>query len=198
MLFVFSAPSGAGKTTIVDSLKKSLAGIGYSISHTSRAPRDNERDGIHYHFVDKDIFGSMIEDGAFVEWAQVYGNFYGTSYTSIDAQISKGLDVILDVDPQGAKNIKKRYNDCILVFILPPTLDVLQKRLKERGTENEEVLRLRFNKAVNEIANCTWYDYIIINDDLDKAIAQAQSIIVSGRCRTSNQLPKVRKVFGID
>ena len=198
MLFVFSAPSGAGKTTIVDSLKKSLTDIVYSVSHTSRGPRDNERDGIHYHFVDKNTFGSMIEDGAFVEWAEVYGNLYGTSYTSIDAQISKGLDVILDVDPQGAKNIKRRYNNCVLVFILPPNLDVLQERLRGRGTESENVLRLRFNKAVDEITNCAWYDYIIINDNLDKAIAQAQSIIVSERCRASNQLPKIRKVFGID
>lgn len=198
MLFVFSAPSGAGKTTIVDRLKKSMSGLGYSISHTSRSPRENEMDGLHYHFVDKDAFGAMIEDGAFVEWADVYGNLYGTSFAAIDAQVSKGLDVILDVDPQGARNIRDRYKDSVLIFILPPNLDVLLKRLMARGTEGEEVLQFRFKKAVDEIANCVWYDYIIINDDLDKAIAQAQSIIVSERCRTSHQLQRGGKVFGID
>ncbi|SPD73743.1 guanylate kinase [uncultured Desulfobacterium sp.] len=198
MLFVFSAPSGAGKTTIVDRLKKSMSGLGYSISHTSRRPRENERDGVHYHFVDKDAFGAMIEDGAFMEWAEVYGNLYGTSFAAIDAQVSKGLDVILDVDPQGARNIRDRYKDSVLIFILPPNLDVLLERLRGRGTEGEGVLQLRFKKAVDEIANCVWYDYIIINDDLDQAIAQARSIILSERCRTSNQLKRFGKVFGID
>ena len=197
-LFVFSAPSGAGKTTIVNQLRKTVEGTAYSVSHTSRKPRENECDGVHYHFVDKNTFKEMIHDRAFVEWAEVYGNLYGTSFASLDAQTSKGLDLLVDVDPQGAKNIRSHYKDSVLIFILPPSLAELKKRLKARDTEDEGTLNLRLSKALEEIKNCMWYDYIVINDDLEKAIALARAIIFSERCKTFHMLPTVRTVFDLE
>ena len=168
-LYVFSAPSGAGKSTIINSLKKGMGFIGYSVSHTSRKPRGSEENGVHYHFVEKDTFRRMIGDGQFVEWAEVYGNLYGTSFLSLDEQTSQGLDVLLDLDHQGAENIKKHYEDSVLIYVLPPSLEVLEDRLRGRGTDNEKVMKKRLDEAVNDMKNCVWYDYIIINDDLKKA-----------------------------
>ena len=195
-LFVFSAPSGAGKSTIVDSMKSRIDFISYSVSHTSREPRGNEKDGVQYHFTDKDTFRRMIEEGAFAEWAEVYRNFYGTSFSSLDEQTSKGFDVLLDLDPQGAKNIKTHFKDSVLIYVLPPSFDVLEKRLRGRGTDHEAVVKMRLNEALDDMKNCLWYDYIIINDDLEKAIGEAQSIIISERCRTPHQALKIKDLFG--
>ena len=184
-LFVFSAPSGTGKTTIVDSIRKTLPRIGYSVSHTTRLPRKNEKDGVHYHFVDKDTFHRMVERGAFVEWAEVYGNYYGTSFKSLENQTAQGLDVLLDLDPQGAKDVKKLHADSVLVFVLPPSLDVLKERLLGRGSEDEEALNLRFQQTLNDIRTAEFYDCMIVNDDLERAVSQARSIITSERCRES-------------
>jgi len=196
-LFVFSAPSGAGKSTIVEHLRKTVPSIGYSISHTSRAPRGSEKDGVHYHFVDRNTFNRMAESGAFVEWAEVYENLYGTSFSSIDEQISKGIDVLLDLDHQGAKNIKKHYPESVLIYVLPPSLKILEKRLRGRGTDDEQVMKLRIKKALNDIKNVLWYDYVIINDDLETAIQDARAIIISERNRTSRQKQKIKDLFGI-
>ena len=196
-LFVFSAPSGAGKTTIVDNLRKIVSSIGYSVSHTSRELRGSEKDGIHYHFVDRETFSRMADSGAFVEWAEVYENFYGTSFSSLDSQITQGFDVLLDLDAQGAKNIKKHYPDSVLVYVLPPSLEVLEKRLRGRGTDDEKVMKLRIEKALNDIKSCAWYDYVIINDDLETAIGDARSIVTSERCRTTLQTQKISELFGI-
>ena len=186
-LFVISGPSGAGKSSIVNTLLGRTEGLAYSISHTSRRPRGREKDGIDYHFVDVETFNRMIEAGAFVEWARVYDDFYGTSFSSIEGQTGSGLDVILDVDSQGAKNIRKHFEDSVLIYLLPPSLKVLEKRLKGRGTDDKDVINARMEKALNDINNCLWYDYIIINDDLKKAITEAKSIIISERCRTARQ-----------
>lgn len=196
-LFVFSAPSGAGKSTIVDNLKKTVPAIGYSVSHTSREPRGDEMEGVHYHFVDRDAFHRMVSAGAFVEWAEVYGNFYGTSFSSLDAQTAQGLDILLDLDPQGARNVKKHYADSVLIFVLPPSLAVLEKRLRGRATDDEKVLKLRLEMALEHIGNCVWYDYIIINDNLQAAIENARAIIVAERCRTTHQVQKIRNLFDI-
>jgi len=195
-LYVFSAPSGAGKSTIINSLKKEMDSIGYSVSHTSRKPRGREEEGVHYHFVEKDTFRRMIEDGQFVEWAEVYGNLYGTSFSSLDEQTSQGLDILLDLDHQGAENIKNHYEDSVLIYVLPPSVGVLEDRLRGRGTDDEKVMKKRLDEAVNDMKNCVWYDYIIINDDLEKAKEEARSIVLSQRCRTSRQAPKITDLFG--
>ncbi|MFH1935223.1 MAG: guanylate kinase [Pseudomonadota bacterium] len=196
-LFVFSAPSGAGKSTIIKALKERIEGLGYSISHTSRKPRGNENDGIDYHFLKKETFRSMIDAGAFVEWAQVYDDLYGTSFSSLDEQIASGLDVLLDLDTQGAKNIKKHFKNSVLIYVLPPSLDVLEKRLMARGTDDETVIKSRMKKTSNEIKQCVWYDYIIVNDDLEKAIKEARAIILAVRCRTDQQAPIVKEMFDV-
>ncbi len=191
-LFVFSAPSGTGKSTIIKTLRNDLDALGYSVSHTSRKPRGNEKDGVDYHFVGRSGFEEMIKDDAFVEWAEVYDNLYGTSYSSLNEQMAQGLDVLLDLDPQGAKNIKRHFEDSVLIYVLPPSLKILEKRLKGRGTDDEQVVKMRMEKAVNDIKNSMWYDYIIINDDLEKAIKKAQSIVVAERCRTHYQVKKIK------
>jgi guanylate kinase len=194
-LFIISAPSGAGKSTILTAVKKRVSGLGYSISHTTRKPRGDERNGVDYHFVDDRTFTKMINEGAFVEWAKVYDNFYGTSSSNLQDQTSSGLDVLMDVDIQGGQNIKDRFPDSVLIFLLPPSLEELERRLRERGTDNEPVIRARMESAADDIKNCTWYDYIIVNDKLEKAIDETQSIIMSKRCVTDRQLPEVKKLF---
>jgi len=188
-LFVISGPSGAGKSSIVNALLGRIEGLVYSISHTSRKPRGREKNGIEYHFVDTGTFNRMIEAGAFVEWAKVYDDFYGTSFSSLEGQTGSGLDVLLDVDSQGAKNIRKHFEDSVLIYLLPPSMEILERRLKGRGTDDEGVIKARMERALNDIDNCLWYDYIIINDDLEKAITEARSIIISERCRTARQAP---------
>lgn len=194
---MISAPSGAGKSTILKALKGRIEGIGYSISHTTRRPRGTEKDGTDYHFVERETFSRMIDAGDFVEWARVYDDLYGTSSSSLNEQTATGLDVLLDIDSQGAKNIKKNYKTSVLIYVLPPSLEVLRRRLLARGTDDESVIRARMEKVPHEIRQCLWYDYIIINDDLEKAIEEAQAIILSTRCRTTQQVPIVKKLFGI-
>jgi len=186
-LFVISGPSGAGKSSIVKALLDRTDGLVYSISHTSRMPRGREKNGIEYHFVDARTFSKMIEAGAFVEWAKVYDDFYGTSFSSLEGQTGSGLDVLLDVDSQGARNIRKHFEDSALIYVLPPSLEVLEERLKGRETDNDDVIKARMEKAAGDIENCRWYDYTIINDNLEKAITEAQSIVIAERCRTARQ-----------
>ena len=162
-LFVISGPSGAGKSTIVNALRERIEDLGYSISHTSRNPRGTEKDGIEYHFVSRKTFREMIDKGAFVEWARVYHDYYGTSVSGLKEQVAAGLDILLDLDTQGAKNIKKHFENSVLIYMLPPSLGILEKRLKQRGTDDERVVSSRMEKASDEIKNCVWHDYIIIN-----------------------------------
>ena len=194
---MISGPSGSGKSTIVKVLKERVENLGYSISHTSRKPRSTEKNGIDYCFVDRETFTRMIEAGDFVEWAKVYHDFYGTSFSNLNEQTSSGLDLLLDLDAQGARNIKKRFENSVLIYVLPPSLEILQKRLIDRGTDDESLIKTRMEKALNEIKKCVWYDYIVINDDLDKAIGEVQSIIISKRCQTARRVPRVKKLFGI-
>ena len=196
-IYVISGPSGAGKSTIIRSLRDKTSDMAYSISHTSREPRGKEEDGVHYHFVDSATFRAMIEDGAFLEWARVYDDYYGTAYSSIEDQLDSGIDVIMDLDPQGAKNIKKAHPASILIFILPPSYEALEKRLRERATEEERAIQSRLQKARRELMECVHYDYLIINDDLDKASCEAEAVITASRCRKSERLSEVKKTFKI-
>ena len=194
---MISAPSGAGKSTILKALKKRIKGMGYSVSHTTRMPRGTEKDGTDYYFVERETFRRMIDEGAFVEWARVYDDLYGTSFSSLHKQTASGLDVLMDIDNQGAKNIKKNYKTSVLIYVLPPSLEALRRRLLTRGTDDESVIEARMEKVPHEIKQCLWYDYIIINDDLEKAIEEAQAVILSARCRTAQQAPLVEKLFNI-
>jgi guanylate kinase len=197
-VYVFSGPSGAGKSTIIKGVKERVPGLGYSISHTTRMPRGEEKDGVDYHFVERSVFKELIGEGDFAEWAEVYGDYYGTSFSGLRKQMDLGLDVIMDVDPQGAENIRKSLGESSsLIYILPPSLEVLEKRLRQRGTDSEETIKKRIDKALKELANCSWYDYIIFNEDLQKAIEEAASIVISERCRKARQLPEVLKSFPI-
>ena len=196
-LYVISGPSGVGKSTIVRGVRGRVKGLAYSISYTSRKPREGEVDGVDYHFVERDTFETMIQESAFAEWAEVYDAFYGTPLDGLKAQMSQGLDVILDVDGQGAENLKKRFKESILIYVLPPSLETLDERLRRRGTDEEEVIRARFEKALREIKRCLYYDYIVFNENIDKAVEEVTSIILSVRARRSKQLPMVEKIFSV-
>ena len=150
-IFVLSAPSGAGKSTIADALMKRVEGMAYSVSHTSRPPRGRERNGIDYHFVSRHTFKEMIEKQAFLEWAEVHGHFYGTALDAIKIRMSSGVDILMDVDVQGGRNVKKRFSDAVLTFILPPSLEILETRLKGRGTDDRNVIQKRMAQASEEI-----------------------------------------------
>ena len=196
-IYIFTGPSGAGKSSVINELRKRVAGLGYSVSYTSRPPRHNETDGFDYHFVSEETFHKMKNEGAFVEWAKVYDHLYGTSTEILRSQTEKGLDVILDVDSQGAKNIRESFQNSILIYILPPSLEILEQRLKARGTDSADVISNRIKKAIDDLRDCEWYDYLIINDTLEKAVGEAKSVILSSRCRNSRMLPVVKEMFRI-
>ena len=184
-LIVISAPSGTGKTTLYSMLMKSVCGIQYSISYTTRKPRKGEINGKDYFFVSKEEFRKMIERGEFLEWAEVHGHLYGTSRSQIEKAIREGKDVLLDIDTQGAINIKNQIKDAVLIFILPPSWEELERRLKLRGTENQEEIKKRLKTAREEVKKINFYDYVIVNDEIQKAFEQLKSIIIAERCRTS-------------
>lgn len=196
-LYIISGPSGVGKSTVIRLVLQGVADLGYSVSHTTRRPREKEVDGAAYHFVSRESFTKMIQSGDLLEWAEVYGDLYGTSFSSLRKQTEPGMDVILDVDPQGALNIRGRFEDSVLIFMLPPSLEILEKRLRNRGTENQEAFRGRMAKALREIRECLRYDYLVFNDDLPLAVETLKSIILSDRCRTARLAPKVGELFPI-
>jgi guanylate kinase len=195
--FVISAPSGAGKSSVIKALRGRVDGLGYSVSHTTRQRRRGEKDGVDYHFIDSEGFNRMVKEGAFIEWAKVYTDFYGTAISSIDKQLAKGFDVLLDLDVQGAKGIREYYKNSVLIYLLPPSLRVLRKRLIERGTDDEAVIRKRMESAEREIESCILYDYIVINDELERAVDEAEAIIISERCRTDRRIHHVKTSFNI-
>jgi guanylate kinase len=196
-LYVISGPSGVGKSTIITQIIKGVKDLGYSISHTSRSPRGKEEDGVHYHFVERKEFRRMIESNAFVEWAAVYDDYYGTSYASLKDRMDQGLDVVMDLDILGAENVKNHFKDAILIFVLPPSLEELEKRLKERATDDKIVIEERLKKVNAELKACVNYDYIVFNEDLKTTVLEVESIITSVRCLTSKQLPLAEKIFRI-
>ncbi len=196
-LYVISGPSGVGKSTIINQIIKKVKGLGYSISHTSRPPRGKEVDGVHYHFVERKKFRHMIDDGAFVEWATVYDDFYGTSYASLKDRMDQGLDVVMDLDILGAENVKKHFKDAILIYVLPPSLEELEKRLRGRATDYKIVIGERLKKVQAELKACVGYDYIVFNKDLQTVVHEVESIITSVRCLKSTQLPLAEKIFRI-
>jgi len=184
LVFVVSAPSGAGKTTLCKAITDSLGNLRHSISYTTRRPRPGEKDGRDYFFVTEEKFRGMVQAGDFAEWAEVHSNLYGTSRQALDHIVSKGIDVILDIDTQGAKQIRKTYEKAMFLFILPPSLAVLEERLRNRRSDDGEEIKKRMQRAHEEIREYAMYDYIIINRDFDQALEELRSIIVAERCRT--------------
>ena len=183
-LFIVSAPSGAGKTTLCRELCKSMPKLKHSVSYTTRPRRKGERDGVHYYFVDRAEFRKMIEKGEFAEWAVVYGNFYGTSIRKIEELKNRGYDIILDIDIHGAMQMKQKYKDAVYVFILPPSVKVLQKRLRDRMSDSADTIKERLAEARDEMRNYRNYDYVIVNDDIESALLEIESIIRASRART--------------
>jgi len=194
-IFVITAPSGTGKTTIIDSVRKNMGGIGYSISHTTRMPREGEVNGYHYYFVDRAGFQKMIEAHEFIEWAVVYDHLYGTSISSIDRELSSGKDVLMDLDIQGAEEIKRQFPESVSIFILPPSTETLKERLKGRSTDEKIHIDLRMRNAVEEIQRCRDYDFIIVNDDLNEAVREIEAIITAQRAHRKRRFPLVQKIF---
>lgn len=186
-LIVISAPSGAGKTTLCKKLLQDFPELVLSISSTTRPPRGNEKNGVEYLFLSKEIFEKEIQSGRFAEWAMVHGNYYGTSKSVIEQAFHAGQSVLLDIDVQGAESLRKSYPNCsLLIFIAPPNMEVLENRLRSRGTDREEVIQRRLHNARTELAKAEIFDHVIINDTLDRAYAELQEL-VSSHLRSSQK-----------
>jgi len=183
LIIVISAPSGAGKTTLCKRLLQTSSLFVYSVSFTTRPPRKNEIEGVDYYFVSRGEFKKMIEKGEFVEWAEVHGQLYGTSGKLLNRVIEGGKEVVLDVDVKGGVQIKKNYPYSVLIFLLPPSWEELEKRLRSRGTEDERKIKERIERAKKEVEYAPYYDYLVINDDINKALEDLLAIIKAEHCR---------------
>ena len=189
-LFIVSAPSGAGKTSLVQALLNINPEIGLSISYTTRKPRPGERDGKDYHFVSREVFLEMMARGEFLESAEVYGNLYGTSQTWISKEIDKGHDILLEIDWQGAAQVRHLFPECVSVFILPPSMKALEQRLKGRGKDNDEVIATRMAAVREDVAHVAEFDYVIINDNLNEALRELNGVVLCHRVRRDRQLTR--------
>ena len=189
-LYIISAASGAGKTTLVSAVLEQFDDLEVSVSHTTRAPREGEVDGVNYHFVDKQTFEAMVEDSEFIEYATVFGNMYGTSRQHIQEQLLKGKDVILEIDWQGARQIRRLMPDCKSVYIVPPSTEALRERLTSRGKDDEEIIVRRMQEAISEMSHYVEFDYLIINDDFDEARDNLAAIIRGNRMLHEHQQQK--------
>ena len=186
-LYIISAPSGAGKTSLVKALVESVDDIRVSVSHTTRPMRPGEIDGVNYNFADTASFEQMVADDVFLEHAQVFDNYYGTSREWVEQQLREGIDVILEIDWQGAEQVRPRMPGCVAVFILPPSRDELIRRLRDRGQDSEEVIQRRFRDAVTDMSHYTEYDYVVINDGFDEALTDLAAIMRARRQRREVQ-----------
>ena len=195
LLFVVAAASGTGKTSLVKALLEQTKDLTVSISHTTRTNRSGEIDGVHYHFTPKDRFVDMIGDGYFVEHAEVFGNYYGTSHTGITTQLEQGHDVLLEIDWQGAEQVRRIFPNSIQIFIIPPNLSALRERLSNRGQDAAEVIQTRLNGAVEEMRQHVSFDYLIVNDVFDEALIDLQSIIRANRLTQTQQAVKQQKLL---
>ena len=195
-LYIVTAPSGAGKTTLVRLLLENDPGIRLSISYTTRAPRTGEQDGREYNFVDMATFRAMVDRGDFLEWAEVHGNCYGTSRPWIEDEMAAGRDVLLEIDWQGAQQVRKLFPAAIGVFILPPSMVELERRLTGRGTDSAEVIARRLAAAQEEMRHVSEFDYVIINDELPEALSGLLSVVRASRLRLEVQRSRHAALFG--
>lgn len=180
-VFVVSAPSGAGKSTLCSYLRKEIPSLSYSVSYTTRGPRKGEKDGQDYFFIDREEFERRIKEDKWAEWADVHGNFYGTSKGFLKRATDKGTDILLEIDVQGAKQIKEKFPEAVLVFILPPSVEELKNRLVKRNTDSKEVIEKRMAAADHEIAQSKHFDYKIINDVFEEAADQLVNLVINGK-----------------
>ncbi|MFT4020853.1 MAG: guanylate kinase [Acinetobacter sp.] len=187
LLFVVSAASGTGKTSLVKALLERVTNLHVSVSHTTRGQRPGELDGVHYHFTSKDHFLSQVDTGGFIEFAEVFGNYYGTSQTTVQQQLAKGHDVLLEIDWQGAQQVRKIFPDSIQIFILPPSQFDLRQRLSNRGTDAVDIIEHRLSCAVADMQQYKNFDYVIINDDFNKALHDLESVVSANRLKTTQQ-----------
>lgn len=176
-LFILSAASGTGKTSLANALVQSVPGLETSTSHTTRTPRPGEQDGVHYHFVDRPTFDAMIERGEFLEHATVFGNSYGTSAAEVESRLLRGTSVILDIDWQGARSVKRLMPEAVGIFLLPPSRAALRERLQRRGQDSPDVIARRMHEATSEMSHCREFDHVVVNDDFEHALADLQHIV---------------------
>ena len=189
-LFIVSAPSGAGKSSLVKALLSEVQGIGLSISNTTRKARTGEVDGKDYHFVSQASFEAIRDEDGFLEWAHVHGNYYGTSRAWVEGQMCIDRDVLLEIDWQGAQQVVQKVDSVVSIFILPPSIEELEKRLRGRGTDTEEVILKRMGAAQLEIEQARSFDYVILNDDFTQALLDLKSIVFASRCRFNQQMAR--------
>ncbi len=182
-IIILSAPSGTGKTTILKKVMPELGPISFSISHTTRQPRTGEENGTDYHFVTKDEFLRLRDQGDFIEWAEVHGNYYGTSVQAVLQLQEKGQDVVLDIDIQGARQVRKKLPDTSSIFIIPPSWEEQEKRLRGRGTDDDATITLRLDNAKKELSDIDHYDYVVVNDTIDDAAMMFKAIILALRAQ---------------
>ena len=195
LLFVVSAASGTGKTSLVKALLDRVTNLHVSVSHTTRGQRPGELDGVHYHFTEKDSFLTLVEQGGFIEYAEVFGNYYGTAQATVKEQLAKGHDVLLEIDWQGAQQVRKLFPDSKQIFILPPSQFDLRQRLSNRGTDSVDVIERRLGCAVEDMQQYVNFDYVIINDDFNKALHDLESVIIANRLVITQQARRHQKMI---
>jgi guanylate kinase len=194
LLLVVSAPSGTGKTTIVERLVHCVPDLALSRSYTSRPAREGEADGVDYNFVSRERFEAMVAAGEFLEWANVFGNLYGTCEIDVEQHVAAGLDIVLVIDVQGARQVRERRGDTVGVFVLPPSFDVLEQRLRGRSKDSEEAMQRRLQRARDEVAGFLDYDYVIVNDELGPCVDRLRSIVLAERARLRQAWPVAERI----
>ncbi len=197
VLYVMSAPSGAGKTTLCKEIIDIFPGLRHSVSYTTRPPRVGEVHGRDYFFVEHAEFSRMASAGEFAEWAEVHGNLYGTSLETLKESRAQGIDLILDIDCQGARQLKGRFEGGVYIFVLPPSIAELRRRLDNRSSDAPEVIERRINNAAGEIKEARWYDYIIVNDKFSEAVEQLKSVLIAEQCRALRLIQGLSTIFDI-
>lgn len=197
-LIVVSAPSGAGKSSLVKALRSTMPDVGVSVSHTTRAMRPGEVDGEHYHFVDIEAFRSMVSKDAFVEHAEVFGNHYGTAKSSLEGPLSEGRNLILEIDWQGARQVRAGFPEALSVFILPPSIETLRHRLESRGQDSPEIIDRRMREARSELSHWEEFDYLIVNDDFEKALQELGCLVATARLRRAIQSSRCLSIIELD
>jgi len=195
ILFIVSAPSGAGKTSLLKVLLEEVEDLHLSVSHTTRAPRPGERDGEHYHYVEVAAFERMVAERGFLEHARVFDNYYGTSVAAVTGELQAGRDLVLEIDWQGARQVRERFPDAVSVFIVPPSVEELRRRLSARGQDSDEVVERRMRSALDELSHYDEYDYVVINDRFETALDDLRAVVRAERLRRPRQQTEIARCF---